>query len=480
MKGFAIHNSMTDHGGIIPATQMKASQMGNLFLLAGDGHYCPKCKCWSTIIKSHDHVIFFGKSVAYAGDKLTCGARVLPKQSHVVGDSGKPYFGNSATSSQNQQESFRSDVIKKNFIDLLEVQVAPFIPLGIPTADGTPRSPKLKFYGEVINGIFEAITLEIKKDGAYTEVARLNQSFLGSKKFKIEWDGFIKDLYDSKFMTNPNGISIRVKGINGGHAIAQSEKVFKFKYALKDWMDVLINKKSHRILINLRANFVEGWVTIGLLNGHAVSKKALQQFGKQPYSQRTKTHEQLEKLAMDGINYYWSRNSSHPTGKNITIQGNKYEVFVKTIPSKINALPKMVLTYVTNLDPNDSLLRSSNWELSRKTAYMTGYLQLNSEWVFYSSSYSDKKFKETIAHETGHAIVEAYAGFHESITHHGSSGIDQNPKTGTKYPSTGEIDLMKYADDELTDYQNWENRIIANEKDVSGLLIISSIVGRLK
>lgn len=92
MKGFAIHNSMTDHGGIIPATQMKASQMGNLFLLAGDGHFCPKCKCWSTIIKSHDHVIFFGKPVAYAGDKLTCGARVLPKQSHVVGDSGKPLY----------------------------------------------------------------------------------------------------------------------------------------------------------------------------------------------------------------------------------------------------------------------------------------------------------------------------------------------------------------------------------------------------
>ncbi|GEM_PF-5093865 len=93
MKGFAIHNSMTDHGGIIPATQMKASQMGNLFLLAGDGHFCPKCKCWSTIIKSHDHVIFFGKPVAYAGDKLTFGAKVLPKQSHVVGDSGgaSPY-----------------------------------------------------------------------------------------------------------------------------------------------------------------------------------------------------------------------------------------------------------------------------------------------------------------------------------------------------------------------------------------------------
>ena len=86
--GFAIHNSMTNHGGMIPATQMRSSQMGNLFLVVGDGHFCPKCKCWSTIIKSHDHVIFDGKAVAYTGDQLTCGAKILPKQSHVVGESG--------------------------------------------------------------------------------------------------------------------------------------------------------------------------------------------------------------------------------------------------------------------------------------------------------------------------------------------------------------------------------------------------------
>ena len=98
--GFAIHNSKTDHGGIIPATQMRASQMGNLFLVAGDGHFCPKCKCWSKIIKSHDHVIFDGKAVAYAGDKLTCGAKILPQQSHVVGDSqGSNYSGGANSSS---------------------------------------------------------------------------------------------------------------------------------------------------------------------------------------------------------------------------------------------------------------------------------------------------------------------------------------------------------------------------------------------
>lgn len=101
--GFAIDNSMTDHGGIIKATQMRASQMGNLFLVADDGHFCPKCKCWSKIIKSHDHVIFDGKAVAYVGDKLTCGAKILPKQSHVVGTSqGENYRSSLSFSSTTQ------------------------------------------------------------------------------------------------------------------------------------------------------------------------------------------------------------------------------------------------------------------------------------------------------------------------------------------------------------------------------------------
>ena len=38
---------------------------------------------------------------------------------------------------------------------------------------------------------------------------------------------------------------------------------------------------------------------------------------------------------------------------------------------------------------------------------------------FYETDVSNNKFKETIAHETVHAIVEAYGGFNESVIHHG-------------------------------------------------------------
>ena len=99
-KGFAIHNSMTSHGGVIQATQQGISQMGNLFLRAGDGHFCPQCQCWSKIIKSHDHIIMDGRPVAYVDDLLTCGAKILPKQDHVMGDSqGENYSGNANSSS---------------------------------------------------------------------------------------------------------------------------------------------------------------------------------------------------------------------------------------------------------------------------------------------------------------------------------------------------------------------------------------------
>ena len=116
MKGFAIHNAPTDHGGIIPSTQLRSSQQGNTFVRAGDGHFCPKCKCWSTVVKSNDHVIFDGKAVAFVGDSLTCGAKILYQQSHVVGNTGGGILGSAARSSsqpvssqQNLTNSFNSE-----------------------------------------------------------------------------------------------------------------------------------------------------------------------------------------------------------------------------------------------------------------------------------------------------------------------------------------------------------------------------------
>lgn len=150
-KGFAIHNSMTNHGGIIQATQQRTSQMGNLFLCAGDGHFCPKCKCWSTIQPSHNHIIMDGKPVAYVDDLLSCGAKILPKQDHVVGTSQGSLYIRSSGSKEPLQNSFIDKVISTNFG--LQYQLLDEI-----TNEPITELPYriIRASGEVIEGITDA------------------------------------------------------------------------------------------------------------------------------------------------------------------------------------------------------------------------------------------------------------------------------------------------------------------------------------
>lgn len=150
-KGFAIHNSMTNHGGIIQATQQRTSQMGNLFLCAGDGHFCPKCKCWSTIQPSHNHIIKDGKPVAYVDDLLSCGAKILPKQDHVVGTSQGSLYIRSSGSKEPLQNSFIDKVISTNFG--LQHQL-----LNETTNEPITELPYriIRASGEVIEGITDA------------------------------------------------------------------------------------------------------------------------------------------------------------------------------------------------------------------------------------------------------------------------------------------------------------------------------------
>ena len=358
--------------------------------------------------------------------------------------------------------------------DIARMLFVPFGASNLKNPNNKTYDKTMSFHGSVIRGVFERITLEIKRDGKYFKICQIEGLFTANKNFKFEWDGFIDEVYDSKFFTAVQGVEFRVKGFNGGNEMCLNEKIFQFKYFKENWIDVRINKKLNHIFIKLRVNLIDGGAR-GLSNGNLVPREEIEKYKTRPYTTQTQSFKQLLSLALTGINYYWSRNNNHPTGKNITLNDKKYEVFVKAELSSANAIPEMKLTYVTNLNPNDPLFRSSNWFASRKTAYVTGYLKFDSGWGFYQSDYSNKKFKETIAHETGHAIVTAYAGTNESIKHHDSSGYSQTPNKGTKYPSTGEIDLMKYAEDELSISPNWDTRIIANEQDVAGLLVISGI-----
>lgn len=84
----------------------------------------------------------------------------------------------------------------------------------------------------------------------------------------------------------------------------------------------------------------------------------------------------------------------------------------------------------------------------------------------------NKRFEETFAHEFGHAIVSAYRGDFQSLIHEGSSTVSQDVNGSYKYPETGELDLMRYAKGQPSDFFN---RVVANETDVKGLLWISQL-----
>ena len=478
-KGFGIHGSTTDHGGVVISTQSRSSQMGNLFLRAGDGFACPKCKCWSTLIKSNDHVIFDGKAVAYMGDKFTCGATLLPKQMLVVGESG----GGAVAPTTSSANSFSNN--NSNFVDqpayskiqLRSVMLDNFVPLGVPSFDGKPSKSDLVFVFAIKKGKFDKIVLEVEYNGNYIEVQKIEKAFNVGEVGNFKWDGFVNDTYNSHFMTNPKGVKFRIKAYLSGVEKAQDERGFIFEYSDKDWMDVIINKRTQAIIINLRVNLQDGG-DVGLKSGNGVPADIINKNNFQPLKARSESFFQLKKIAIEGMNYYWSRNSSHPTGKNILINGKSFQVTLNTMHSNFMSMPAMPLIFTTNWVPS----RSCNWEISRVTYYITGYVKFesffSSNWEYWDKNFSDKRFKHTFAHEMGHELLLAYGGHIYSKKHKDSSTlITQDVKKGTIYPRTGEIDLMKYADENSRSSQisQFSERSVAAMEDVLGLIYISGI-----
>lgn len=110
MTPFGMMTATTDHGGSVMATQQQAAVNGMAFLRAGDGFVCPKCKVWSTLIMSNQNIVMLGKPVAFAGDKFTCGATLMPSKSLVGGDK---QGGGSAGSSKNRSTTDKNKAVAK-------------------------------------------------------------------------------------------------------------------------------------------------------------------------------------------------------------------------------------------------------------------------------------------------------------------------------------------------------------------------------
>lgn len=484
MKGFAVDGATTTHGGIIRAAQNNQTQMGSPFLRAGDGHYCPQCKCWSTIQKSHNHIIFDDQPVAYEDDLLSCGARIMRQQTHTVGDTQGSFtisFGELPNEPSSQAQSFMAgtttDSTANNFeVELVKAKIKDnhFVPCGVPAFDGKASSEQMIFEVKAKKGIFEYFIIEVEQTvGKFVQIARVSGNSHVGETLQVAWDGFIDDIYDSKLMTQPHGLPVRIRAFAYDQEQCMTSKNLKFKYGQKDWMDVRIDRHQHKIDIILRVELKDGGAT-GLTDGHKVPAIYIKNNKRQPIQKQEMSFEELKTMALEGMNYYWSRNAQHLTGKHILIKQQPYQVSVNTIATANSAMPPMPLVYVTNAKPG----RGRNWEFSRQTFYNHGYMYFSSisEWRFWNKYVANDDFMHTFAHEMGHELLLAYGGHMYSKTHKDSSTLlTQEPFSGSKYPHLGEIDLMKYAEENENDIPNFFQRSVAAQKDVVGLLFISGL-----
>lgn len=326
------------------------------------------------------------------------------------------------------------------------------------------------------------------------------------------WNGFDSEgIYDSSIFDKKT-FRARLTGIKGEKK-KTAEVSFRTEYAEVNWVDVRIDQNNKRIDTTLRVNLKDGGAeglncssktvrksdyeeaaqrmevqnpieedfTLTFCDWYKIPQKDIKKHKKEPIKERTRSFEDLERLALEGISYHWGRNRNHAVAKNVEINSEKYEVFVNPINTQSKAMDDVSLIYNTNND----WMRSGNPGtvtgfisaigniFSREAVcYNVGYIKGPKEWEYRDEQYEDVNFKLTAAHEIGHEILKAFGDVYYSYGHKDTvNTVTQEIKDGTpKYPSTGEIDLMKY-------YQNYYDipRTIASKTDVLGLLWLTKI-----
>ena len=364
------------------------------------------------------------------------------------------------------------------------------------------------------------------------DIEPIDYTLIGNYIFS--WDGFDNNgIYDSTLF-NGKTLKARVTGKkNGKQKTAEIE--FTTAYSQVQWTDVKINAKTKRIDVTLRVNLTDGgakgldtstFVNEEATNGETFSSKEsdpfkniktitisnsppaniIKQIGQPVIKKRTKTFEELKDLVVDGLAYYWGRNSKR--GKNVLLSGTPYEVYVNAVDNSKNALNSLPLVYNTNGDwmrsgnPGsgysdeslaDNLLDAfPDAGVIQRLSYNVGYIYYSNGWGYSYEENERQNFQETAAHELGHELLQAYGGTAFSYQHKGSSYYfpqdtkptkenepildyhrDKMPETsGENYPTSGEVDLMKYYNnDRIKD----KLRTFAAEKDVLGLIWLTKL-----
>ena len=299
------------------------------------------------------------------------------------------------------------------------------------------------------------------------------------------WNGFDGEgIYDSSIFDKKT-FRARLTGIKGEKK-KTAEVSFRTEYAEVNWVDVRIDQNNKRIDTTLRVNLKDGGAeglspqeqsniyepayTQTIYPWDKIPQSDIKKHKKEPIKERTKSFEELRDMALEGINKHWSRHAGN-IGEGVQIGENFYEVFVNAEQNEKGMVAPRII-YFTNSE-NNNFNRSHNWFLSRKLFYKVGYVKENI-WNYIDENKALLDFQETSAHEIGHKLLEDYGGKTYSYKHKGSSTWGQSPLKGTTYPKTGEIDLMKYTDEDFLPKDFYE-RVVLSKEDVIGILWLTKI-----
>lgn len=345
--------------------------------------------------------------------------------------------------------------ISKNDIDSLIIEIVDF-------------DPKLSPKGKVLY----KFDVQMWKNGLLDPSKKGSNFTIG--EWKLEWDGYISDILDTRLFKNPN-IRIRATGsktcgIKGNTSIGVKEAYTAFNgepfqscSVPADWLDVTIDRNAKTVEVEWRVQFDDGGVS-----GNKTAK--------------TPSYTDLQNMAVIGIQKYWSRIVGTAFGK--------YQIKINPLVTAVNATPSMTL----QVQMDSSFERSSNSSCACSVGFFSGigntFDDTTRTWYllgFYKGnrSVADSQFKVLIAHEMGHPVLASYAykdggPNNYSWVHKGSSkGLLSKyatPKLGEKgyeaipSPMPVEMDLMKY----YTSYIPPANQK-ANEYDVKMLVWLSNI-----
>lgn len=431
-------------------------------------------------------------------------AQVLPQVNINEIKYPSPYDGINVSSDENsnQHNSSQEEEEEKEIAVAVSVVKDTFVPLGIAAFNGDEENDSLKFNIEVKDNDAERMLIEIRKNGSTHFSEEITEGeFLSVGKREWKWDGFSNSENLNTKELRENEFDIKVTVWLEGNEQSDTKKIGKFKRDEVKWVDVDIQKNIKQILVTLRVDLKDGGEhgtevdcrEMGASRNAPVVKKCpwdnipsnvLTNSIHTPIKKRNRTYLDLENLAIKGLIYYWSRDSSHTVAKNVNIKGKSFELTLNVVNTTKDTMDDISLVYNTNRswmrsgNPGtvDGLISAVGNLVSREAVcYNVGFIKYSNGWSFQKPSKEDIDFSETAAHEIGHTILKAFGGTGYSYGHKGSTGVvtQSKNKNTTNYPKSGEIDLMKY-------FKNWipysdRKRIAAAEKDVLGLIWLAKL-----